>query len=168
MWYSNLGKKNNFSTYPPPTLILSHRFTSASKPAAQKSFGCCLSHFRTPVSTSSPSAKRLPPSCVPLHATDTLHRKQETFLYEHPSHLILLSTTLLFGSTLLKHGRHFDYWNQTLNMRVCWNCHEAGLYCYLAVHKKKLLHPLQLGYLHVWPIYWLFLSYFILLVARTM
>jgi hypothetical protein len=29
--------------------------------------------------------------------------------------------TLLFYSTLLKHGRHFDYWNQSLNMsmRVC-------------------------------------------------
>jgi hypothetical protein len=41
-----------FSTYPPPTLIhLSHRFTSASKPAAYKSFDCYLSHFRTSVST---------------------------------------------------------------------------------------------------------------------
>jgi hypothetical protein len=41
---------------------------------------------------------------------------------------------LLFGSILLKHGCHFDYWTQTLNMRtrVCYlNCHEAGLCCYL-------------------------------------
>jgi hypothetical protein len=53
-----------FSTYPPQTLIhLSHRFTSASRPAAQKSFDCCLSHFRTPVSTSSSSAKHLPSRC---------------------------------------------------------------------------------------------------------
>jgi hypothetical protein len=35
------GKNVHFSTYPPPTLIhLSHHFTSASKPAAQKSFDC--------------------------------------------------------------------------------------------------------------------------------
>jgi hypothetical protein len=37
-----------FSTYPPPTLIhLSHRFTSASKPAAEKSLDCCLNQYRT-------------------------------------------------------------------------------------------------------------------------
>jgi hypothetical protein len=42
------GKNIYFSTYPPPALIhFSHRFTSASKPAAYKSFGSCLSHFRT-------------------------------------------------------------------------------------------------------------------------
>jgi hypothetical protein len=38
-------KEHYFSTYPPPTLIhLSHRFISALKSAAQKSFDCCLSH----------------------------------------------------------------------------------------------------------------------------
>jgi hypothetical protein len=26
--------------------------------------------------------------------------------------------TLIFGSTLLKHGRHFDYWKQPLNIRM--------------------------------------------------
>jgi hypothetical protein len=39
---------------------------------------------------------------------------------------------LLFVSTLLKHGRHFDYWNQSLNMRMrvwCLYCHEAELCC---------------------------------------
>jgi hypothetical protein len=42
------GKNIYFSTYPPRTLIhFSHRFTSASKPAALKSFDCCLSYFRT-------------------------------------------------------------------------------------------------------------------------
>jgi hypothetical protein len=51
-----------FSTYPPPTSIhLSHHFTSASKSVALKSFDCCLSHFRTSISTYSSSAKRLPP-----------------------------------------------------------------------------------------------------------
>jgi hypothetical protein len=46
--------------------------------------------------------------------------------------------TLLFVSTSLKHGRHFEYWNQPLNMRMCihyLNCHEAGLCCYLVIHK---------------------------------
>jgi hypothetical protein len=28
------------------------------------------------------------------------------------------SRTLLFGSTRLKHGLHFDYWNQFLNIRI--------------------------------------------------
>jgi hypothetical protein len=60
--------------------------------------------------------------------------------------------TLLFGSMLLKHGRHFDYWNQPLNMhmRVCYlDCHETGLCCYLVVHRENLLHPLQLFYFHL-------------------
>jgi hypothetical protein len=72
-----------FRTYPPQTLIhLSHRFTSALQPAAKKSSDCCLSHFRTRVSTSSSSAKRLPPSCEALYAINTFRRKHEIFLYE--------------------------------------------------------------------------------------
>jgi hypothetical protein len=42
--------------------------------------------------------------------------------------------TLLFCSTPLKHGRHFDYRNQPLNMRmrVCYlDCHEAERCCYV-------------------------------------
>jgi hypothetical protein len=65
---------------------------------------------------------------------------------------------LLFGSTNLKHGRHFDYWNQPLNMcmHICYlDCHEAGLCCYLVIHIENLLRPLQLFYFHFWPIYWL-------------
>jgi hypothetical protein len=65
---------------------------------------------------------------------------------------------LLFCSTLLKHGRHFDYQNQHLNMRmrVCYlDCHETGLCCYLVIHIENLLRPLQLFYFHLWPIYWL-------------
>jgi hypothetical protein len=49
--------------------------------------------------------------------------------------------TLLLGSTLLKHGRHFDYWNQPLYMRihVCYlDCHEAGLCCYLMIQIKTI------------------------------
>jgi hypothetical protein len=84
------------------------------------------------------------PSCEPLYATNTSLRKQETFLYEYPSHWVLLlikthKRTLLFGITHLKHGRHFDYWKQTLNMRmrVCFlDYREGGLCCYLVIHIK--------------------------------
>jgi hypothetical protein len=65
---------------------------------------------------------------------------------------------LLYGSILLKHGRHFDYWNQPLNMCLrfcCLECHEAGLCCYLVIYIENLLRPLQLFYFHLWPIYWL-------------
>jgi hypothetical protein len=41
-------------------------------------------------------------------------------------------------------------------MRVCYlDCHEAGLCCYLVIHTENLLHPLQLLYFHLWPVYWL-------------
>jgi hypothetical protein len=77
-------------------------------------------------------------------------------------HWVLLPTkphnrTLFFGSTL-KHGRHFDYWNQHLNMRMCvchLDYHETGLCCRLVIHIENLLCPLQLFYFHLWPIYWL-------------
>jgi hypothetical protein len=65
---------------------------------------------------------------------------------------------LLFGSIDLKHGHHFDYWNQPLNMsmHVCYpDCHEAGLCHYLMIPTENLLHPLQLFYFHLWLIYWL-------------
>jgi hypothetical protein len=43
-----------------------------------------------------------------------------------------------------------------MRMRVCYiDCHEAGLCCYLWIHIENLLHPLQLFYFHLWPIYWL-------------
>jgi hypothetical protein len=64
--------------------------------------------------------------------------------------------TLFLVSTLLKHGRHFDYWNQHFKMDMCGcylNCHEAGLWCYLVIHVENLLHPLQIFYFHLWPIY---------------
>jgi hypothetical protein len=64
--------------------------------------------------------------------------------------------TLLFGSTPFKHCCHFDYWNQPLNMPICYqDCHETGLCCCLVIHIKNVLHPLQLLYLHLWSIYWL-------------
>jgi hypothetical protein len=69
------------------------------------------------------------------------------------------SCTTLFVSTLLKHGRHSDYWNQSLNMRmrVCYlDYHEAGMCCYLVIHLENLWRPLQLSYFHLWPIYRLY------------
>jgi hypothetical protein len=164
MWHSNLGKKNfYFSTNSPLALIhLSHRFTTASK-----SFDFCLSHFRTSVSNSSSPAKCLPSTCEQLYATNTSHRTLYTFLDEYPLHWVLWppketqNRTLLFGSTL-KHGRHSDYWNQLLNMRMCvcyLDFHEAWLCCYLVIHIENLLRPLQLFYFHLWPIYWLSLLY---------
>jgi hypothetical protein len=91
------------------------------------------------VSTPSLSAKRLPSSCEPLYATNTSHRKQETFIYEYPLHWVLLPTethnrTLLFCRVLLKHDRHFDYQNQPLNMRM--------RVCCLVLHVEILLRPL--------------------------
>jgi hypothetical protein len=65
---------------------------------------------------------------------------------------------LPFDSTLLKHCRYFDYWNQPLIMRMrvyYLDCYEAGLCCYLVIHTENLLHQLQLFYFHLWPIYWL-------------
>jgi hypothetical protein len=53
------------------------------------------------------------PSCEPLYATNTLHLKQETFLYEYPFHWVVLPTKkkrnrfLLFGGILPKRGHHF-------------------------------------------------------------
>jgi hypothetical protein len=89
-------------------------------------------------------------------------RKHEASLYEYPSHCVLLHTkthdiTLLFSRTLLKHSRHFNYWNQPLNMHVrvwCLGCHEAGLWCYLVMHRENLLVlPLQLFYIHLYTVY---------------
>jgi hypothetical protein len=63
-----------------------------------------------------------------------------------------------YNSILLQHGRHLDYWNQPLNMRMhlCYlDCHEAGPCFYLVIHIENLLRPLQLFCFHLWPIYWL-------------
>jgi hypothetical protein len=106
-----------------------------------------------------------PPSYERLCATNTSHRKQETFLYEDLYHWVLLPTkkkTLLFGIILLTRGRYFDYRNQPLNMsmRLCYlDCHEAGLCCYLVMHIETQLHSLQLFYFHLRSIYWLSFVY---------
>jgi hypothetical protein len=42
-----------------------------------------------------------------------------------------------------------------MRMRVCYlDCHEAELCCHLMLHVENILHPLQLFYFHLWPIYW--------------
>jgi hypothetical protein len=107
------------------------------------------------------------PSSEPLYSTNTSHSKQEIFLYEYPLHWVLLPTEYEqqdagLGSYTSQHGRHFDYWNQPLNMRICvccLDCHEAGLCSYLVIHIENLLRPLQLFCFHLWPIYWLSLVY---------
>jgi hypothetical protein len=108
------------------------------------------------------------PSCEPLYAINTSHRKQEIFRNKYPLQWVILPTkesryrTLFFGSTHLKDGRHFDYCNQPLNMRmrVCYlDCHKAGLCYYLVIHIENLLRPLELFYLHLWRIYWLSLVF---------
>jgi hypothetical protein len=40
-------------------------------------------------------------------------------------------------------------------------CASAGLCCYVVIYKENLLHPLQLFYFHLWPIYWLSLIYIV-------
>jgi hypothetical protein len=66
------------------TLLLSHRFTSVSKPTTQKSFECCLSHFciwsginccfRMSLRISQPSSET-------PYMTNTSHCKQDTFFF---------------------------------------------------------------------------------------
>jgi hypothetical protein len=88
-------------------------------------------------------------TCERFYATNTYHRKQQM----HILHIKSFCTkkthnrTLIFSSIHLKHGRHFDYWNQLLNMRmrVCYlDCHEARLRCYLVIYIENLLRSLQL------------------------
>jgi hypothetical protein len=64
----------------------------------------------------------------------------ESFCPQKKTH----NRTLLSSRILLKRGRHFDYWNQPLDMRMCLyylDSHEAALCCYLVIQKKKLTLP---------------------------
>jgi hypothetical protein len=89
---------------------LPHRFTSASKRAAQKSFDCNLFVI----------SKIFATKVEQLYTTNTSHRKQENFFVnisfiesfrplkktnKQKSH----NRTMLFGNTVLKYDRHFDY-----------------------------------------------------------
>jgi hypothetical protein len=137
---------NYFSTYPLLT-NLSRRYTSASKLATLKSFDCCVSHFCTSVSTSSSSAKRLSP-VVNHFRRQTLPKVNRTHFFTNMFWIASFRPrnsryrSFLFGSKLCKHGCHFDYWNQPLNMsmHVCYlDCHEGGLWCYLVIYTENIL-----------------------------
>jgi hypothetical protein len=135
------GRNMYFSTYPQPRLIhLSHRFTSASKPAAQKA-DCCLSHLRfnffVIVGT---FATQLWTALRDKHfAPKTGH----TFIYANPLHQVFCPQKCITERRIsvvhtLKHGSHFDHWNHSLRKRrrVCYlDCHEAGLCCYLVIQE---------------------------------
>jgi hypothetical protein len=67
------------------------RCTSVLKPTEYKSFDFYVNHFRTSdfylfISEISATKVEL------LYATNTSHRKQETFLYEYPLHWVLFLT----------------------------------------------------------------------------
>jgi hypothetical protein len=143
-------EKKYFWTYPPPTLIhLPHRITSASKPAAYKSFDCCLSHFRTCSAVIchfqtyfreflDPVVNRFTRQTLPT--VNRKHLFMNILCIESSCTQKTRKRTLIFGSTFLKRGPHFDYWNQLLNMRmrVCYlDSHEAGLCCYLVITHRK-------------------------------
>jgi hypothetical protein len=93
------------------------------------------------------------PSSEPLYATNTSHHIHDTFLYEYPFHWVVLLTKNAQQNDALRYFRHFDYWNQPLNMsmRVCYlYCHEAGLCCYLAIRMKPITSVTVV--FHLWPI----------------
>jgi hypothetical protein len=124
-------------------------------------FYYCLNHFRTSISTSSSLREFLDPvvNRFMRQTLSTINRRLfiiNMFCIESFCPQKSHNRMLLFSSTILKHGRHFDYWNQPLNMRmyVCYlDCHEAGLCCYLVItHRKPILDPLQLFYFHLWSI----------------
>jgi hypothetical protein len=162
MWYSNL-RKTCISRHNVPAFIhLSHRFTSASKPTAWKFLNVVsatsafpfrpLRHQRNVYHVSEPR-------CEPPYASLTSHRNQETF-YQYLLHWVLLPpkkriNNTAFYSTFLMHGRHFDYWNYLLNMRMraCDLGHlEAELCCCLVIRIENLWSPLQLFYFQLCPL----------------
>jgi hypothetical protein len=78
-----------------------------------------------------------------LHTVNKKHFFMNIFCIESFCPWKTHNITVLFGSTL-KHGPHFDYWNQNVNMRmpVCYlQFHETGLCYYLLIHTEKLLRP---------------------------
>jgi hypothetical protein len=68
----------------------------------------------------------------------TEQRELFLWIYFASSHFAH-NRTLLFSSVLLKHGRHFDYWNEPLHICMCicyLKCHDDELCCYLVTHRK--------------------------------
>jgi hypothetical protein len=167
MWYSNLDKKQLFldiSSSKTDTLAPSlYRCVETRSIEIYSLLSQSLPHLVGHHPRLSNVLERIPrSSCELLYATNISHRKQETFLCEYPfAHKKTHNRALLFGSTLLRHSRHFYYWNQPLirRMRVCYpDFHEGRLCCYLVILIGNLLHPLQLFHFHFWPTYWLSLA----------
>jgi hypothetical protein len=84
-------------------------------------------------------------SYEPLYTTNGKHFFMNILCIESVWPLKIHNRKLLFGSTLLKHDRHFDYWNHPLSMyvHVCYqDCHEVGLCFCLVIHVENLFCPL--------------------------
>jgi hypothetical protein len=166
MWYSNLEKNIFFSTCPPPILIqLSHHFISASKPAENVFWllSQSLPHLRFNLFVISDTFSMFPDPVLNRFTRQILPTIAGiislwiSFALRPFAHKKTHNRTLFFCNIFIKNRRHFYYWNQPLNMRmrVCFlDCQEAWLRCYLLIHIENLLHPLQLFYFHLWPIYW--------------
>jgi hypothetical protein len=118
----------------------------------------CLSHFRTSVSTSSSLREFLDPvvNRFTRQTLPTVNRKHffmNILCIESSWPPKTHNRTLLFGSICLKHGRHFDYWNQLLNlrMRVCYLViHTESITSITAVLLPFMTHLLTLGYHGTW------------------
>jgi hypothetical protein len=86
------------------------------------------------------------PSCELLYATNTSHRKQETFLYEYPLKWILLPTESAQQNAVHSSITVANLSTET-SLWICAcasdTCHEAGLCCYLVILIESLLLPLQ-------------------------
>jgi hypothetical protein len=101
------------------------------------------------------------PSCELLYATNTSH-SNEYILRRVRLLTITHNRMQLFSIILFKHGRHFDNWNQPLNVYThsCYlHRHEPGLCCYIVIHIENLSHPSWLFFFHLCPIYWRSLVY---------
>jgi hypothetical protein len=172
MWYSKLDE-----TFVSRPILHHHSYTCPiALPVRRNPQHRChltvLSHIRTSVYTSSPSAKHLPPwgqfldpvvNRITRQTLPTVNRNHffmNTLYVESLCQQKKKSTTWRWSSAIHSSSTVaiFDYWNQSLNTCMCvccLDCHEAKLCCYLVIHIENLLCPLQLFYFHLWPIYWL-------------
>jgi hypothetical protein len=88
------------------------------------------------------------------------------FLYEYHSHWVILPTkSITERFFLVVHPSSVVATLTTETSLWTWACvsatytHKAGLCCYLVIHIGNLLHPLELFYFQLWPIYWLSLVF---------
>jgi hypothetical protein len=128
-----------------------HRFTSASKPAAWKGLIAVSATFTPPFQPLRHQRNIWHP-VVNRFTRQTLPAVNRKHFFINILWIVSFypqktqNITLLFVSILLK--------RPNMRMHVCYlDCHETGLCCYLVIHIKNLLHPLQLFYFHLSPIY---------------